>query len=184
MIPSRWTCGIVLALQAGLAGAQPAPVAGEVSPGAAAPPALGRLFYTPEQRAAMDQGRSSLLARGTRPSAKPAVRNKTADGAEGLPAGSTYTLQGILRRSDGEATVWINNEAVSERMGERGIARGSLADESAEVRLRENGRQVRLRVGQSVNSSSRRVAEPYQRPPAPAPGASPAPAPQPPEPRN
>jgi hypothetical protein len=181
MSPLRWIGGILLAMQALLAGAQPATDTGAAAP-AAAPPALGRLFYTPQQRAAMDEERRALLARGTRPSAKPAARAKPAEAASAPPVSSTYTLQGIVRRSDGEATVWINNEAVSERMGERGIARGSLADESADLRLGENGRRVRLRVGQSVNSSSNRVAEPYQRPPAPAP--TPAPVTKPAEPRD
>lgn len=178
----RWTCGTVLSMHALLVAAQPAPGGDAASRGAAPPSTLGRLFYTPEQRAAMDQERRALLARGTRPSAKPVARAKPVEAAEPAPVSSTYTLQGILRRSDGEATVWINNEAVSEGMGERGIARGSLADESADLRLGENGRRVRLRVGQSVNSSSSRVAEPYQRPPAPAP--TPAPVTKPAEPRD
>lgn len=180
MSRGRLLGGVVLALQAALANAQAAPAASAGAAPSASPPALGRLFYTPEQRAAMDRERLALLARGVKPSAKPVVR-KPAEAAEPPPLSTTYTLRGILRRSDGEATVWINDEAVSEKMAERGIARGSLKDESASLRLDESGRQVRLRVGQSVNSTGGRVVEPYQ--PRPAPSASPAPAP-PPEARN
>lgn len=179
MSPWSWIIGVFMALQALVAVAQPVPEPGQP----AGPSALGRLFYTPKQRAAMDLERRALLAKGTRPSAKPLARVKPGEAAEKPAAsGATYILRGIVRRSDGEATVWINDEAVSERMGERGIVRDSLGDESAELRLRESGRQVRLRVGQSVDSSSNGVVEPYRRrfPPTPPP----PPATPPVDPRN
>lgn len=169
MIAARVLAGVVLALAAASAPAQdPRQTAtgGTAGQPAAAVPAMGRLFYTPQQRTALDAERRALLAQGSRPSARPATVAKQ-PAAEPRAVERTFTLQGIVTRSDGETTVWMNNEAVHERLGERGISAGTIARDSVAVKLPDGGRRVQLKVGQSVSSGSGRVQEAYKGRPSP-----------------
>jgi len=75
-------CAIALFI---LCGAQPS--AAEEAP-------LGRLFFTPQQRATLDRQR--LYAPPSR---------------AGLDRESSYTINGEVRRSSGRVTRWINGEA-------------------------------------------------------------------------
>jgi hypothetical protein len=56
---------------------------------------LGRLFFTPQQRAALDRER--LLGFSQQPS--------------GLEGDASYTFDGEVRRSSGKHTRWINGQA-------------------------------------------------------------------------
>jgi hypothetical protein len=107
---------------------------------------LGRLFFTPEQRAMLD------LARRTQATA---VQDDTA--SDGV------TLSGIVTRSDGRRTVWING-----RPQPAGVATGR-SPSSASIPLPGGGGQVRLRVGQTLDPTSGKVEEGYRRPRPPAP---------------
>jgi len=64
------------------------------SPAGAQQEGLGRLFFTPEQRAAMDRQR--LLS--------PGLSSDSTDGK------ASQTLNGEVRRSSGRNTRWINGE--------------------------------------------------------------------------
>jgi hypothetical protein len=55
---------------------------------------LGRLFFTPEQRTALDRER--LLG----------ISQRTSD----AESQSSYTFNGVVRRSGGPSTHWINGE--------------------------------------------------------------------------
>lgn len=66
---------------------------------------LGRLFFTPEQRAAMDARR------------KARVPDKPAAAAVASP---TTRLDGYVRRSRGPSTVWVDGESVDARPGAEG----------------------------------------------------------------
>lgn len=72
-----------LALLAAVLLAQGAPAAG-----AEPAPALGRLFHTPEERAALERRRQS----------------------DSLETGGALRLDGIVVRSSGGSTVWINGQ--------------------------------------------------------------------------
>ncbi|MDP5241225.1 hypothetical protein Q9Q94_16920 [Uliginosibacterium sp. 31-16] len=87
---------------------------------------LGRLFHTPQQRAVLDE----LRRRNARIS-----REQQSD---------TITLQGIVRRSSGRSTVWINGQAHSEH-----APVASYGDRSARVFVGE-GKTVELKVGEQV----------------------------------
>ena len=65
--------------------------------GAAAEAPLGRLFFTPQERADLDSGKTRT----------------TADAALAPPP----TLDGVVRRSDGRGTVWINGKPEQRRVG-------------------------------------------------------------------
>ncbi len=97
---------------------------------------LGRLFFTPEQRASLERQRGHTL--------------REIRGA----AVSTLSLGGVVRRSGGKSTVWING--VAHREGGSAI-RIDLAsqDYSAAAIKVDGGNPIRLRVGESVERATR-----------------------------
>lgn len=123
---------------------------------------LGRLFFTPEQRAQMDVAR----AQRSRATLEAAIE-------EQAPLPEIVTFHGIVRRSDGKSTVWMNDRAIND-----GAEAGRLppprprADGSIMLELPQSERRINLKVGQSVELLSGTIAEPYARAPVPPkPGA-------------
>jgi hypothetical protein len=121
----------------------------------AAEQTMGRLFFTPEQRARMDVARQQ-------------ERNIRFDveQQDDAPPPANIILNGVITRSDGKTTLWVNNRIQSE------ASQGASVGKGGEVRIitPETGRSVPLKVGQSIDMSSGKVEESYRRPPpAPAP---------------
>jgi len=144
------------------------------SPGpAAAQDKLGRLFFTPAERNALDAQRKVAGDLANRPVAQKGPELPKA------PPPRLVTLNGVVRRSDGETTIWVNNQAVHERFHEVDVLPGSITTKSVSVKLPGSGRRVKLKVGQSVDSSTGEVEENYRRSPeadteAPATDAAPS----------
>jgi hypothetical protein len=126
--------------------------------GARAQQPLGRLFFTPEERARLDASRKEALANAARPKAA-----SPAEGQRPAPSARVLTLDGIVQRSDGETTVWVNGKPVSPRGSGPAVAPGSIAADTAGLMLPESGRRVRLKVGQSVEANSAVIEEGYNR---------------------
>lgn len=99
---------------------------------------LGRLFYSPAERAALDAGRQA----GTRR----AVAAET-------PA--PLRIDGYVRRSGGGATVWVNGKTFSDGAleGVR-IAPGSWNPGEVVVSRRSKGSDLKIRVGSTVDAGS------------------------------
>jgi hypothetical protein len=102
----------------------------------AAEPPLGRLFFTPERRAALERQRQLNIQE------------------DQALEGSTVSLNGVVVRSSGRNTVWVNQQAQPERSVATGVA----------VRVERNGKAVvtadgeapaELRVGESLNRATR-----------------------------
>jgi hypothetical protein len=114
---------------------------------------LGRLFFTPQQRATLDAGRSIAPAkprRAARPSGPSEIR-----------------LDGIVTRSDGERTVWVNGRAYH-NAAPSGVSVAPTADPArARVQVRTDRRPVEMRVGQQLDRAAGRVSEVYVRPRSP-----------------
>jgi hypothetical protein len=106
---------------------------------------LGRLFFTPAQRNTLDSGKQPSRS----PKAAP-------------PGPQTAKLNGVVTRSDGETTVWLNGHAL--RKNDPAIkASASASDPSAaRVELPASKNAVRLKVGQRYVRSSGRIIETYQ----------------------
>lgn len=157
--------------------------AGEAAQPEAAAPArvaqpLGRLFFTPPERAQLDTARSQkrvLQAAPEQPAAAPP---------------QIVTYGGIVRRSDGKALLWLNNQLVEEKEAISSLnMRGRVRpDGTVTIQVPDSTSSIDVRVGQSLEIHSGKVAEsrrpaPEQAPPAPvakptAPEAkSPAPKP-------
>lgn len=150
-----WPAVILLLLLPQLAGAADAP--------------LGRLFFTPDQRAQLDMLRT-----------KKVVASQTRD----EPAPEFVTYNGIIRRSDGKTTVWVNNQALSEADLRDKPAIAGRVSRDGRIVLQANQPQAagktQLKVGQSAELVSGQVAESYNsaaaatRAPKPDPAAKPA----------
>lgn len=109
---------------------------------------LGRLFFSPGQRSALDAGRTTSTPQGVR---APAARGPR-----------TVTLNGVVTRSDGESTVWVNGQALDGNPISGVTATPGKDPASARVRLDGTGKTVNIRVGQSVQPSAGVVVEPYE----------------------
>jgi hypothetical protein len=86
---------------------------------------LGRLFFTPQQRAELDKRRVN-----------PVVVQ------ENVVRESAVTLNGYVRRSDGRTTTWVNGVPRYDSPGARNDGR---------VVVREPGGQVPLKVGETAD---------------------------------
>ena len=98
---------------------------------------LGRLFFTDDQRAALDARRKARVP--DKPSAAPVV------------ASPTTRLDGFVRRSAGPSTVWVNGEQLPERVrpGERSVS----------VPVGDGGARVELKPGQVLDRGTGEVRD-------------------------
>ncbi len=104
-------------------------------PARAAEP-LGRLFFTPERREALD-------------------RNRALNQQQELTIQSAQvSVNGVVTRSDGRKTVWLNHRAYHDNASAGDVA-ARATDEAARVHL-QVGQAIdtTLKVGQSVDRNS------------------------------
>jgi hypothetical protein len=98
---------------------------------------IGRLFFTPEQRAALDARRRARVP--DKPAATPLV------------ASPTTRLDGYVRRSQGPSTVWVNGASVDEaRPG---------SDARVSVPVGDAGARVRLKPGETLDRGTGEVRD-------------------------
>lgn len=100
---------------------------------------LGRLFFTAEQRSALDARRK----------AKPPVKPAAA-----VPSRSTR-IDGYILRSSGKSTIWINSETISE--GSQPVEGKTLLrrDEPGRISVPAGGGRRRdLRVGETLEAGA------------------------------
>lgn len=111
---------------------------------------LGRLFFTPEQRAQLDTLRTKKVVAAQ-------VKDE--------PAPEFVTYSGIITRGDGKTTVWVNNKALSEvdmrdtaSLVGRVERDGRILVQSGQA---ANATSLRLKVGQRAELGTGRVEENY-----------------------
>ena len=107
---------------------------------------LGRLFFTPEQRAALDARRKARIPD------KPAA----------VVVESPVTrLNGLVSRSGGKSTVWVNGEPVPEGTNPEGLRVRPRRSESGRVTvdIGETDNQVDLKIGQSFDRATGEVRD-------------------------
>lgn len=121
------------------------------APAGAAEPQLGRLFFTPQQRAALDAGRQIAAEKKSDEPPRPA-----------RPRGPReIELNGIVTRSDGERTVWVNGKPYYGG-APRGVEILTDPRQPAAARIRLPGKRAAdLRVGQRLEAGSGEVHEKY-----------------------
>jgi hypothetical protein len=110
---------------------------------------LGRLFFTPEQRGALDARRKARIPD------KPAA----------VVVESPVTkVDGFVSRGSGRSTVWVNGEAVPEGTQPEGLrVHPKRADSSrVTVNIGETDSQVNLKIGQSFDRETGEVKDALQ----------------------
>lgn len=105
---------------------------------------LGRLFFTPEQREMLDARRRAGIQDRAAPAISPTTR-----------------LDGYVKRSHGKSTIWLDGNAIVDGVRPEGlrVLRGS---DPSQVRIGvgEHGRNVSVRVGQTVDRATGDVKDP------------------------
>lgn len=105
-------------------------------------PRLGRLFLAPEQRAQLERQRQRDI---------PETR---------ALEGGTLRLDGVVLRSSGKATVWVNGQARTEDATDSGLAVAASRRRPDRATLRPGGEPAaELRVGQTLDRASREIAD-------------------------
>jgi len=108
---------------------------------------LGRLFLTPSQRAALDARRAERVP--DKPAAVEVVESPTT------------RVDGQVLRSSGRSTVWINGQPVREGAQSEGLrlAPGQSSADGVTLTVGESERNVRLKVGESMNRDTGEVKD-------------------------
>ena len=121
---------------------------------------LGRMFYTPAQRATLDTARKQNI--------RTEVGNDNSEQptAAAAPLPQNVSVNGVIRRSDGKNTIWLNNRIVGEHPVSGMNATVGKGDNRVRLSVPESGRSVDLKVGQTVEILSGTVDESYLRRPA------------------
>lgn len=106
-------------------------------PAAATEPALGRLFLTPEWRGALERQRQ-LNIQQTR-----------------SLAGDTVRLDGIVVRSSGKSTVWVNNRPQTESSRDSGVTAATSRRQPGRAAVSTGAEPpVDLKVGVTLNQAT------------------------------
>ena len=108
-------------------------------PGPAVSQEVGRLFFTPEQRAALD------VRRKARVPDKPAAVVVTSP---------TTKLDGYVKRSGSTSTVWINGEPLPEGAGD-----SPRIGPRVSIPVGEGGRRATLRPGEVLDRGTGEVRD-------------------------
>src|SRR6185436_14044793 len=108
---------------------------------------LGRLFFTPEQRAALDARRKARVP--DKPAAAPVTESPLT------------RINGAVRRGGGKSTVWVNGEMIPEdtQPGGARVAPPSAKPGSVSIPAGEGPQRQELRVGESLDRGSGEVRD-------------------------
>jgi hypothetical protein len=104
---------------------------------------LGRLFFTPDQRSALDARRKARVPD------KPAAA---------IVVSPTTKLDGYVRRSSGLSTVWVNGEALPEGSAEAPRI-GQGPDGRVSIPLGDGGRRAGLKPGEALDRNTGEVRD-------------------------
>jgi hypothetical protein len=122
----------------------------------------GRLFFRMDERALLDDARR----RPERLPPPPPEPGLAPVAPAPAPPPPPVTLNGIVRRSDGTSTVWLNGRPASGRQTSNGLEVLPPGPPNptgrVTVRVPESGRRVDLGVGQQIDVTSGEVSERFR----------------------
>jgi hypothetical protein len=105
---------------------------------------LGRLFFSPEQRSALDARRKARVPD------RPAVTNAVSP---------TTRLDGYVKRSGGRSTVFVNGDAVLEGTADAPVVDPERRAGRVPVTAGEGGQRIELRPGEVLDRSTGQVRD-------------------------
>jgi len=115
-----------------------------LAPAIAAAQELGRLFFTPQQRYALDERRRARLP------------DKPTAAAVAAPV---TRVDGYVERSGGPPTVWINGDPLGESAPEAPRINTQGASGSVSVTVGESGARTRLKPGEALDRGTGEVRD-------------------------
>jgi len=106
---------------------------------------LGRLFFTPDQRASLDARRKARVP--DKPAAAAVVESPLT------------RVDGAVQRSGGKSTVWVNGETIPEgaQPGSAQVAPKASNPSRVSIPVGEGAQRFELRVGESLDRGSGEV---------------------------
>ncbi|MFN0040715.1 MAG: hypothetical protein ACKVP2_14485 [Burkholderiales bacterium] len=105
---------------------------------------MGKLFFSPAQREALDAGKRIFVKRAEQSQAAPA-----------RPRVPDVAVNGVVTRSDGERTVWVNGQAFhNESPDGIRVRTDPSRPASADILIRDSNKSARLLVGQQLDVES------------------------------
>lgn len=105
---------------------------------------IGRLFFSPDERTMLDR-----------------MRQKS--GGTTLSATEQITLNGIVRRSSGKTTAWINQVPQHENETPQGVTiQQNPTSKPSAILLLPSGKKVDLKAGQTFDATKGKVREGYE----------------------
>ena len=116
-----------------------------LAPALAAAQELGRLFFTPQQRSALDERRRARVP--DKPTAA-------------VVAAPVTRVDGYVKRSGGPSTVWINGDPLSESAPEAPrIDTSRTPSGSVSITVGESGARMRLKPGEALDRGTGEVRD-------------------------
>ena len=111
---------------------------------------LGRLFFTPEQRGALDARRKAKI-----PDKPPPPVNTS------VAESPVTRVDGFVSRGSGKSTVWVNGEPIPEGTQPQGMRVHPRRPDSSRVtvELAEPDAQINLKIGQSFDRGTGEVRD-------------------------
>lgn len=129
---------------------------------------LGRLFFTPNERAELDRMRHLPPAIAPKPAVKIVAPKPL---APPLPVSTVVRVNGVVQRSDGASTVWINNQPLAD-YETQGAASIKQRNTGTVVIALPKSQAVEMKVGQTMNPQSEEIREGYSQSSAPQPNGA------------
>lgn len=114
-----------------------------LAPLAAAAQELGRLFFTPQQRSALDERRRARVPD------KPAAA---------VVAAPVTRVDGYVKRSGGPSTVWVNGDPLAESAPEAPRIDNARTP-SVSITIGESGTRMRLKPGEQLDRGTGEVRD-------------------------
>ena len=115
-----------------------------LAPAIAAAQELGRLFFTPQQRSALDERRRAR------------VPDKPTAAAVAAPV---TRVDGYVQRSGGPSTVWINGDPLGESAPEAPRIDSRTPSGSVSITVGESGARTRLKPGEALDRGTGEVRD-------------------------
>jgi hypothetical protein len=119
---------------------------------------IGRLFSTPDDRAKLDTLRSGLVK-------KMVLSEPVGEGGKsGLQPAEPLYFNGLVRRSDGRMTLWVNGQRLDQSGGSDELTLHRRADRQNRVKLRlkKERRTIQLKPGQAWDPAVKQVVDHFR----------------------
>ena len=116
---------------------------------------MGRLFFTPTERARLDELRANAKS-------VEIVDTLGVEAPAEVAPPSDVSVQGYVKRGDGKkSTVWINGQPVQENSSGAGVEVGKIQSGSNQIPLMlpNSGKSLRLKAGQVYSPTTDSVNE-------------------------